>query len=160
MIVTNEVLIARYHVETLLYRYASVLDEGPLDAWPKMFTEQGQYQLIARENHTRGLPVALMVCHSRAMMEDRVTAIEKACIYTPHTCRHLFTNVLIDEVHEMQARIRANYAVYRSTANGETDLLSVGSLRAHVQMGSVPLFESIQVVYETCTIPGLLVFPI
>lgn len=156
----NESLLARYTVETLLYRYALVLDSGPLEHWPSYFTEDGRYRLVPRENHARGLPAALMLCTSRAMMEDRVIAIQKASVFTPHTIRHLYTNVLVDEVRAGRTLARANYAVYRSVEGGETDLLSVGSLEASVRLEPAPLFESMEVVYETCRIPGLVVYPL
>ncbi|HEX8701945.1 MAG TPA: aromatic-ring-hydroxylating dioxygenase subunit beta [Myxococcaceae bacterium] len=156
----NDLLLARYTVETLLYRYALVLDNGPLEHWPRSFTEDGRYRLIPRENFAQGLPAALMLCTSRAMMEDRVTAIEKASVFTPHTIRHLYTNVLVDEAQAGRAVARANYAVYRSVQSGETDLLSVGWLEARVRLEPTPLFESMDVIYETCRIPGLVVYPL
>lgn len=150
----------RCTVEDLLYRYAEALDDGELERWPALFLEGGQYRLIPRENHQRGLPVSLILCTSRAMMEDRVVAIRKACVYTPHVCRHLHTNVRVGEVEEGRVEARANYAVYRTTEDGETVLLSVGHVEARVALEPEPRFERMDVVYETFRIPGLLVYPI
>jgi len=150
----------RCTVEDLLYRYAEALDDGELERWPALFLESGQYRLIPRENHQRGLPVSLILCTSRAMMEDRVVAIRKACVYTPHVCRHLYTNVRVGAEAEGQVETRANYAVYRTTEDGETVLLSVGRVLARVELGPEPCFERMDVVYETFRIPGLLVYPI
>jgi anthranilate 1,2-dioxygenase small subunit len=147
-------------VEDLLYRYAETLDDGELEQWPAAFLESGQYRLIPRENHQRGLPVCLILCTSRAMMEDRVVAIRKACVYTPHVCRHLYTNVRVGAVEGGQVETRANYAVYRTTEEGETVLLSVGRVLARVVLEPEPRFERMDVVYETFRIPGLLVYPI
>jgi len=146
-------------VEDLLYRYAEALDDGELEQWPETFIESGQYRLIPRENHQRSLPVCLILCTSRAMMEDRVVAIRKACVYTPHVCRHLYTNVRVG-VEEGRVETRANYAVYRTTEDGETVLLSVGRVMARVVLEPQPRFERMDVVYETFRIPGLLVYPI
>lgn len=150
----------RCTVEDLLYRYAEALDDGELERWPALFLESGQYRLIPRENHQRGLPVSLILCTSRAMMEDRVVAIRKACVYTPHVCRHLHTNVRVGEVEAGRVEARANYAVYRTTEDGETVLLSVGHVEARVALEPEPRFERMDVVYETFRIPGLLVYPI
>jgi 3-phenylpropionate/cinnamic acid dioxygenase small subunit len=150
----------RTTVEDLLYRYAEALDDGELEHWPEMFLEGGQYRLIPRENHQRALPVCLILCTNRAMMEDRVVAIRKACVYTPHVCRHLYTNVRVGEVEGGQVETRANYAVYRTTEDGETVLLSVGRVLARVVLEPEPRFERMDVVYETFRIPGLLVYPI
>ena len=136
------------------------VSETARERWPAMFLESGQYRLIPRENHQRGLPVSLILCTSRAMMEDRVVAIRKACVYTPHVCRHLHTNVRVGEVEAGHVEARANYAVYRTTEDGETVLLSVGHVEARVALGPEPRFERMDVVYETFRIPGLLVYPI
>lgn len=156
----------RSTVEDLLYRYAEALDDGGLEQWPGLFLESGQYRLIPRENHQRGLPVSLILCTSRAMMEDRVVAIRKACVYSPHVCRHLYTNVRVEaaanhvELLGEHAEAKANYAVYRTTEDGETVLLSVGRVLARVVLTPEPRFERMDVVYETFRIPGLLVYPI
>ena len=150
----------RSTVEDLLYRYAEALDDGELERWPELFLEGGQYRLIPRENHQRGFPVSLILCTSRAMMEDRVMAIRKACVYSPHVCRHLYTNVRVGEVEAGHVETRTNYAVYRTTEDGETVLLSVGRVLARVKLEGEPRFERMDVVYETFRIPGLLVYPI
>jgi anthranilate 1,2-dioxygenase small subunit len=150
----------RSTVEDLLYRYAETLDDGELEQWPTLFLEAAQYRLIPRENHQRGLPACLILCTSRAMMEDRVVAIRKACVYTPHVCRHLYTNVRVGEVSAGHVETKANFAVYRTTEDGETVLLSVGRVLARVVLEPEPRFERMDVVYETFRIPGLLVYPI
>ena len=150
----------RCTVEDLFYRYAEALDDGELERWPALFLESGQYRLIPRENHQRGLPVSLILCTSRAMMEDRVVAIREACVYTPHVCRHLYTNVRVGAEEGGRVETRANYAVYRTTEEGETVLLSVGRVLARVVLEPEPRFERMDVVYETFRIPGLLVYPI
>jgi 3-phenylpropionate/cinnamic acid dioxygenase small subunit len=150
----------RSTVEDLLYRYAEALDDGELERWPALFIESGRYRLIPRENHQRELPVSLILCTSRAMMEDRVMAIREACVYTPHVCRHLYTNVRVGEVESGHTETKANFAVYRTTEDGETVLLSVGRVLARVVLEPEPRFERMDVVYETFRIPGLLVYPI
>ncbi|WP_095982792.1 aromatic-ring-hydroxylating dioxygenase subunit beta [Melittangium boletus] len=152
----------RSRVEDLLYRYAEALDDGGFADWPGFFTEEAEYRLIPRENHARGLPASLMLCTGRGMMEDRVVAIREACVFSPHVCRHLYTNVRVAEGGDADGRldVRANYAVYRTTEDGETVLLSVGRVLAGVVLEPEPRFTRMDVVYETFRIPGLLVYPI
>jgi anthranilate 1,2-dioxygenase small subunit len=151
----------RSRVEDLLYAYAEALDDGALEDWPGLFTEQGQYRLIPWENHQRGLPACLMLCRGRAMMEDRVVAIREASVFSRHVCRHLYTNVRVEAAErEGHARARANYAVFRTTEDGETVVLSVGRVLAEVVLEPQPRFTLMDVVYETFRIPGLLVYPI
>ncbi|MET0406325.1 MAG: aromatic-ring-hydroxylating dioxygenase subunit beta [Cystobacter sp.] len=151
----------RSRVEDLLYAYAEALDDGPLEDWPGFFTEQARYRLIPWENHQQGLPASLMLCTSRAMMEDRVVAIREASVFPRHVCRHLYTNVRVeDAAREGHARARANYAVFRTFEDGETGVLSVGRVLAEVVLEPQPRFTQMDVVYEAFRIPGLLVYPI
>ena len=46
----DDALEVRHAAEALLYRYATCLDDGPLEHWPRCFTDAGQYRLIPREN--------------------------------------------------------------------------------------------------------------
>ncbi|WP_434384641.1 aromatic-ring-hydroxylating dioxygenase subunit beta [Melittangium boletus] len=157
---------ARSRVEDLLYRYAEALDDGALEDWPALFTDAGEYRLIPRENHAHGLPVCLMQCVGRGMMEDRVVAIREASVFSPHVCRHLYTNVRVaPDPEDGDAGVdawlaRANYAVYRTMGDGESQLLSVGRVLARVRLEPVPCFTRMDVVYETFRIPGLLVYPL
>jgi anthranilate 1,2-dioxygenase small subunit len=151
----------RSRVEDLLFAYAEALDDGGLEAWPGLFTEQGRYRLVPWENHRRGLPAGLMLCTSRAMMEDRVVAIREASVFSPHVCRHLYTNVRVEDGGQAgHLRARANYALLRTGEDGQTCVLSVGRVLAGVELLPEPRFTHMDVVYETLLIAGLLVYPI
>ena len=60
----------REAIEDLLADYAEAIDDGALERWPQLFTEDGEYHIITRENHEAGLPIGIMYCGSRGMMED------------------------------------------------------------------------------------------
>jgi anthranilate 1,2-dioxygenase small subunit len=151
----------RARVEDLLYAYAEALDEGALEDWPRLFREDAHYRLIPRENHQRGLAASLMWCSSRAMMEDRVVAIREASVFSPHVCRHLYTNVRVEDGGQAgHLRARANYALLRTGEDGQTCVLSVGRVLAGVELLPEPRFTHMDVVYETLLIAGLLVYPI
>jgi anthranilate 1,2-dioxygenase small subunit len=62
-------------IENLLADYAEAIDDDALERWPGFFTEAGEYQIISRESHDAGLPIGILYCDSRAMMEDRVLAL-------------------------------------------------------------------------------------
>jgi len=116
-------------VESLLFRYAAVIDDGDLSDWPGFFTEDAEYRLIPRENFIRGLPVALIFCKNRAMMRDRVVAIKKASVYTPHHYRHYYSNLFIER-SGTHVTLRANYLVCRTQDDGDTIVFSTGRLIA------------------------------
>ena len=73
----------REAIEELLADYAEAIDDGALERWPAFFTEDGEYQIITRESHDAGLPIGILYCDSRGMMEDRVHALRTANIYEP-----------------------------------------------------------------------------
>jgi anthranilate 1,2-dioxygenase small subunit len=124
-------------VESLLFRYAAVIDDGDLADWPGFFAEDGEYRLIPRENFIRGLPAALIFCKNRAMMRDRVIAIKKASVYTPHHYRHYYSNLLIERSGG-QVTLRANYLVCRTQEDGDTIVFSTGRLIAALAIPEEP----------------------
>ncbi|MDC0712979.1 aromatic-ring-hydroxylating dioxygenase subunit beta [Stigmatella sp. ncwal1] len=145
---------------SLLYRYATSLDDGPLAHWPRCFTEDGHYRLIPRENFLQGVPVALLHCTSRAVMEERVKSLYRVQATVPYACRHLYTNVQVEQGSTGRVLVRANYAVYHAVDEGEVDLLSVGRLEAQVLLRPETLFERMDVIFEMCRLSGTHVYPL
>ncbi len=50
--------------------------------------------------------------------------------------------------------------MYHTVEEGEVDLLSMGRLEARVLLEPLPLFESMDVIYEMCRLSGLKVYPL
>jgi 3-phenylpropionate/cinnamic acid dioxygenase small subunit len=155
---TREEIRAR--AEELLFSYAAVIDDGDVSEWPGFFVEEGVYKLIPRENYLRGLPVCLIYCKNRAMIEDRVMAIQKASIYSPQYYRHHYSNIRVEESTAAQATLLANYIVHRTQDDGDTIVFSTGRVIARITLVDEPRFLEKTVVYDTFRIPDLLVFPI
>jgi 3-phenylpropionate/cinnamic acid dioxygenase small subunit len=151
---------SKARAEELLFRYAAVIDDGDLREWPGFFVEDGVYKLIPRENYLRGLPVCLIYCKNRAMMEDRVTAMQQASQYSPHCYRHHYSNVRVDHSEPEQVTLLANYVVHRTQEDGDTIVFSTGRIIARITRADELRFMEKIVVYDTCRIPDLLVFPI
>lgn len=156
----DDTLELRQAVETLLYRYAAHLDDGPLEHWPRCFSEDGHYRLIPRENFTGTMPIALLHCTSRAMLEERVRALQRVQATVPYACRHLYTNVVVESAPAGRVLVRANYTVYHSVDEGEVDLLSVGRVLARVLPRPEPLFEKMDVIFDMCRLSGVHVYPL
>jgi 3-phenylpropionate/cinnamic acid dioxygenase small subunit len=156
----DDALEVRHIAESLLYRYATCLDDGPLEHWPRCFTEAGQYRLIPRENLVQNVPVALMHCTSRGQLEECVTTLLRTHSTVPYACRHLYTNVQVEPPRAGRTLVRANYAVYHTVEEGEVDLLSMGRVEARVLLEPQPLFERMDVIYEMCRLSGLKVYPL
>src|SRR5688572_11847468 len=117
----DDILELRHNVESLLYRYATCLDDGPLEQWPQCFTEDGVYRLLPRENFLGSIPVALMHCTSKAQLEERVAALQRGHATVPYACRHLYTNLQVAPERAGRATVRANYTIYHTVDEGEVD---------------------------------------
>lgn len=150
----------REAIEDLLADYAEAIDDGALERWPGFFTEDGEYHIITRESHEAGLPVGIMYCASRGMMEDRVQALRTANIYEPHTYRHLLGRPRIDRVAD-EVTVRSNMCVFRIAQDGETVVFATGRyLDRVVEEGGALRFRSRRVVLDSRRVDILLVLPL
>ena len=141
----------------LLAAYADTLDDGPLEIWPTFFTEHATYKIVARENHVRDLPLALMLCESRGMMEDRVRAIQELSMYAPRVMRHVVSSIREPEPD----RVMATYAVFETPPEGDTRVFSTGRYHGHLALDHGTIrFSELTVVYDTALIPTSLIYPL
>jgi anthranilate 1,2-dioxygenase small subunit len=107
-----EALLLHYEVETFNAAYAAALDEQRLTDWVEMFTDDGFYVVISRENADRGMPVGLIYCENKGMIFDRAFALEKTAMFAPRYLRHIIGNVqVLGEEGNGDIRARANYVV-------------------------------------------------
>lgn len=158
---TMSPLELQFQVEQLLTRYVHCIDDNALECLPDLFTEDCVYQVIARENADRGLPVAAIYCASKGMLVDRITALRHANIFERHHYRHLVSSVLIEEITAASAQVKSNYAVYRTRTNGATELFNAGSYRDTVVVHAAQLlFKEKRAIFDTNRIDTLLVTPI
>ena len=80
----------RLAVIDLITRYAQTIDDDRLEEWPDMFTEDGLYQIVPRENLKQNLPGVILCCYNRDMMRDRIKVLARSQrIQHPHrpSCR-------------------------------------------------------------------------
>jgi len=105
-------LLLKSEVEDFNTAYCAALDAQRLADWAEMFTPDGHYIIISRENYDRNLPVGLIYCENRGMIRDRAFALEKTAMFAPRYLRHLVGNL---QVRETAAGIvaSANYAVFQ-----------------------------------------------
>jgi anthranilate 1,2-dioxygenase small subunit len=151
----------QFQIERLLSAYAQCIDEDRLEAWPELFTDDCVYQLIARENAERNLPIAAMYCDSKRMLIDRVVSLRHANIYEKHSYRHLVSSTMVIEIEEQVVRARSHYAVYRTRTNGATEIYNTGAyLDDIVVRNGRWLFQKKIVTFDTNRIDSLLATPI
>lgn len=105
-------LLLKEEVEAFHSAYSTALDEMRLADWAEMFTQDGFYVVISRENHDRNRPVGLIYCEGIGMIRDRAFALEKTAMFAPRYLRHIVSNTRILGPEEKgEVRARANYVV-------------------------------------------------
>jgi len=152
-------------VEELQYAYVHCIDDDRLEEWPALFTERCVYKVIPRENADQNLPVALMYCDSRGMLQDRVVAHRAANLYAPHYYRHMLSALRIFKHDRDEISVQTNYAVFRTLADpiryGETEVYSVGKYVDRIVFEeNQARFQEKIVIVDTCKIQSLLVTPL
>ncbi len=85
----------RQRIEDFIHDCAHCIDDDRLEEWPSYFAEDCRYTIIDRESYERAMPIGIMTCDSRGMLEDRVRALREANIYEPHFYRHLISGIRI-----------------------------------------------------------------
>jgi len=152
----------RNAVESLYAKYADLLDDGPLDDWPALFTKQCLYLLIPRENFDQDLPLAIIRCESRAMLQDRVHSVQETIMHEPRYLRHHITNIQIESEHEGTLKVHANYSVIQVLQDQLPEILSVGRYLSILQIDADTglKFKEQRVVYDSVMVPNTIVYPV
>jgi len=151
----------RRRIEELLTRYIRVIDDESWEEWPELFTESCLYKIVTRENFSQGLPLSVMECHSRGMLQDRVTGLRTINVYEPHRYLHQISGLAIESVDGEIAQCRSNYLVVRTMLDGAMSIFSAGVYLDKIVLSSTGArFEERVVVADSRRIETLLVFPL
>ena len=153
--------ILRFEIEDLYAEYVDVLDAMELERWPELFTENAFYDVIPRENYDRDLPLAIMRCESRAMMEDRVRAIRETLMFEPRYVRHLISGFRNTPGDDGEIGVMANYLVLETLSDEMTKILNVGRyVDTLVREDGALRFKEKRCVYDSTVVPNSLVYPV
>lgn len=153
--------VLRFEIEDLYAEYADVLDMMELERWPEQFTENAFYDVIPRENFDRDLPLAIMRCESRAMMEDRVRAIRETLMFEPRYVRHLISGLRITPGNDGEIGVTANYLVLETLSDEMTKILNAGRyVDTLVREDGALRFKEKRCVYDSTVVPNSLVYPV
>lgn len=149
-------LISRKQAE-----YARCLDDDDLEAWPDFFHPECLYKVTTADNYREGLEGAMVYADSRAMLEDRISALRQANIYERHRYRHILGQPGIVSESEREVCSETPFLVARTMRQGETTLFAAGRYvdRYRFEGGEPRLAERI-VVCDSSAIDTLLAVPL
>jgi 3-phenylpropionate/cinnamic acid dioxygenase small subunit len=151
----------QHAVERLLARYVASIDENRLEDWPGFFIETCRYQIISAENHEAKYPIGVFFANSRAMLQDRVSALREANVYEAQRYRHLVSPSLITESSGGIVAAQTNYQVIRIMHDGATLLFSTGRYLDRIDLrGKEHLYQEKLVLMDSRRIDTLLALPI
>ena len=152
-------LLAR--IQRLHTAYVHAIDDDRLEEWPGLFTDDGLYRVLTRENLELDLPLGLVHCVGTAMMRDRISALRTANIFEPHTYRHLIAAAEITEAAASGHRVRSNFAVIRTMHSGAMSVFACGTyLDRIVETADGLKFAERLAVCDSRSIDTLLVIPL
>ncbi len=151
----------RRAVEDLHARYIRVIDDNRIEEWPDLFTETCLYRIVTRENFEMGLPLAVMECTSRGMLQDRVTGLRRINVYEPQRYLHMTSGLAIEALPDGRIGARSNYMVTRTTGDGSMLLFSAGIYQDRIVLnGNGAKFEERVVIQDSRRVETLLVIPL
>ena len=146
----------------LYAEYGRTLDDGPLEDWPELFTEDCLYLITPRDNFDEGLPLAIMRCESRGMLMDRVHAVQETIMHEPRYLRHQITDIDASEREDGRIDVTANYSVVEVLPDELPRILSVGrylDIVTRLAAGGLA-FQEKHVVYDSVMVPNTIVYPL
>jgi 3-phenylpropionate/cinnamic acid dioxygenase small subunit len=141
--------------------YGGLIDAAEWPAWLDLFARECRYSIVPRENFDRGLPAGLVYCDSRAVLEDRIMALQEANKYNIHWDRHLIGSPRLLGQEGGEVLVEASFAVYQTDQEGESRLFATGLYRDRVVDEARGLkFRDKIVLLDTFAVPSLLSTPL
>jgi len=151
----------RLEIEDLYSEYCAALDEGRYEDWAALFTEDCLYRVVPRDNHDRGLPLALMHCESRGMLLDRIVALRETAYYAPRALRHMVSGIRIAGAEDGVLRGQANYLVLQTLAEQPTTLFNAGRYQDIIVRAAGSLrFRERLCIFDSILVPSSLIVPL
>jgi anthranilate 1,2-dioxygenase small subunit len=157
----SEAALLRLEIEEFHAAYCAALDEDRISDWPRFFAADAIYRITARENEDAALPVGLVYCEGRAMIEDRALAIAKTEMFAPRYLRHYVTNVRILGNDAGTISAAANYLVLQTLVDERTTIQQAGRyFDRFVRVEGHLLLRERHCVYDTLLVDNALVMPV
>jgi anthranilate 1,2-dioxygenase small subunit len=156
-----EEIILWHDLHRLQDRYISVIDSDRLEEWPNLFTENGIYEIVPKENVDQGLAIGIMHCFGRPMMRDRIVSLRKANVFEPHTYRHMTSGLQFIQINVDTVEMQSNYVVVQTLTDGESRLYQAGRYQDRVvRTPDGWRYERKRAIYDSSRVQTLLVTPV
>lgn len=141
--------------------YAAAVDAADWDGWCALFTADGVYRLVPRENFDRGLPLATLAFEGQGMLKDRAYAIRETLFHDPYYQRHVVGAPRLLRADADRIECESNYAVFRTKLSELSTVFNVGRyVDTVVRTPDGLRFASRVCVYDSEMIPNSIIYPI
>ena len=156
----------------LVTRYVRIADDARRIAeWPDLFADEAEYIVVTRENHERGLPIAIVRDDSKDRIRDRVTVIREFWgaggrtedrHYNEPWPRHVVGPVWAELTESGDVAVGAHFVVYQTVQITDAPrLLAMGEYRDVVTFaGGEPRLRSKKVILDTPVLQDVFVYPL
>ncbi len=112
--------------------YARTIDNEQFEQWPLLFTDPCLYKVTTAENVAKGYEAGIIYADSRAMLQDRVSALRKANIYEQQRYRHIVGLPVILDQEGGAAVTETPFLIVRIMRDGAMALFATGCYRDRV----------------------------
>lgn len=112
--------------------YARVIDSEQFEQWPELFTDPCLYKVTTAENVARGYEAGIIYADSRAMLQDRVSALRKANIYERQRYRHIVGLPVVLGREGGASIVEVPFLIVRIMGDGAMSLFATGCYRDKV----------------------------
>jgi anthranilate 1,2-dioxygenase small subunit len=141
--------------------YTHTVAGGDLKLWPDFFTDDCLYQATSRENHEQNLPLGLLQCDGRKMIEDRAAAIMNTQVFQPRRIRYYLSGLRIESSEGTTIDARADFLVVQALLNSTPTVVSFGEyLDEIVVRDGRLLFHKKICIYDNDVVTTSLVYPL
>ncbi|MBN3765632.1 nuclear transport factor 2 family protein [Burkholderia sp. Ac-20365] len=150
----------RFAIMDLYAAYTAALDEGRYKDWADCFSAHAEYRLTTKENHERGLPIAIIYCDGKGMIEDRAFTTTETTISQPRALRHIVSGMAVQADGDGY-RVGADFLILQTMLDRMTEVVMSGRYIDRVIVdGERFVFESRICVTDTLLYPTSIVAPV
>lgn len=107
--------MTRQEAEELLYHEARLLDEGRIEEWLELFTEDGCYWIPENRDEADPTREVSIIYDDRQRLEERVYRLRQTPVHgqvPPSRTRRFISNVQVESEDGEEATVCANFIVY------------------------------------------------